>query len=639
MTIETHHYRADIDGLRALAIIPVVLYHASVPGFSGGFVGVDVFFVISGYLITSIIEREIREDRFSLAAFYERRVRRILPALFVMMAACAVAAAHLLFPFEYRSFARSLITATLFVSSVQFRREGGYFDVEAENKPLLHTWSLSVEEIFYVFFPVLSLLVWRCCRARRLSVVWAVAILSFVGCVGALYLNNESRAAFFLAHFRAWEFLTGALLALSTLPLPHRRRSIHVMSAVGVLMIASAVAGYSDATTFPGAAALLPTLGAALIILAGQHRPSLAGRILSSRPFVFTGLISYSLYLWHWPVLVFAGLWLGRRPAGWETAALVAASFGLAIVSWRLVERPFRGKSGWLSRRTLFAAAAGVGALLVAVGLHGEATKGWLSRYPDALRSVLDAEDDRDPRQKECLLRAQYIEGCIYGQGNPLPTVALWGDSHAAVYAVMLGRLAEARGESVLALTMPACPPAPGLEDQNRSLRARQACARFQDLAVARIRSAESIHTVVVAANFGAYVPPGHEDPRFSAALHEAIATLRNAGKRVVVVYPFPRFDSRTLKALVRAAADGADLNEITQPLETFLRDNRGAFALLDEVGARQGVVRIHPHARLCDDRRCFVYGNDRAYYADEDHLSLSGAAILSPLFERVFGR
>jgi len=635
MTIETHRYRADIDGLRALAIVPVVLYHAGVPGFSGGFIGVDVFFVISGYLITSIIEREIRENRFSLVGFYERRVRRILPALFVMMAACAIASVYLLFPVEYRSFARSLITATLFVSSVQFRREGGYFDVDAEQKPLLHTWSLSVEEIFYVFFPVLSILLWRCCRAHRVSLVWAVAILSFVGCAGALYLNNESRAAFFLAHFRAWEFLIGALLALSTMPALHRRRSGHVMSAVGVLMIAVAAIAYSDATTFPGMSALLPCLGAAFFILAGQHRPSLAGQILSHRPFVFTGLISYSLYLWHWPVLVFAGLWLGRKPSGWETAALIAASFALATLSWRYVERPFRGKSGWLSRQKLFALSAGLGLLMVAIGLHGEITKGWLSRYPDALRGVLESVKDRDSRQKECLSRALATKGCIYGQQSRPPTVALWGDSHAAVYAVMLGQMAQARGESILTLTLPSCPPVLGWQIEYQTW--RKSCEQFQQLAIQKILDTESIHTVVLAANYSTYAGVAKKQEGFSVALYDVVDRLLGAGKRVFVVYPFPQFDAQTLKALARAAADGKDLNEITQPLQAFLQGNQRAFDLLDKLGERPRQMRIQPHTGLCDDRRCFVYKDGRAFYYDAGHLSLTGAEAVSSLFEPIF--
>ena len=231
--IESHRYRSDIDGLRALAIAPVVLFHADIPGFGGGFIGVDVFFVISGYLITSIIEREIREGRFSLQGFYERRIRRILPALFAMLSVSALAAYLILYPAQAQSFARSLIAATLFVSSILFQREVGYLDQEAELKPLLHIWSLSVEEIFYVLYPLLLWLTWRRFGGHQAALVAGIAALSFAATLIALWIDTQSTAAFFLPHFRAWELLIGALVALAPracrragLSLPSSRSSV-----------------------------------------------------------------------------------------------------------------------------------------------------------------------------------------------------------------------------------------------------------------------------------------------------------------------------------------------------------------------------------------------------------------------------
>ena len=636
MSIETHRYRADIDGLRALAIVPVVFFHAGIPGFSGGFVGVDVFFVISGYLITSIIEREIGQGRFSLVAFYERRVRRILPTLFAMMAACVLVSPFLLYPEEYRRFARSLISATLFVSSIQFRQESGYFDADAHGKPLLHTWSLSVEEIFYVVYPMAMLLLWRWAGDRRSLVLAGAALLSFAASVWALLLDAQSSSAFYLAHFRAWELLIGALLALSAVKPPQHGRTADAMSVAGVLLIGLAVLGYSETTVFPGLAALVPCLGAALIILAGQRHPSLGGRVLSRGPIVFTGLISYSLYLWHWPILVFAGLWMGRRPSALEGASLAVASFALAALSWRYVERPFRGKSGVLSRPALFGASAGVGAALVAVGLHGEVTKGWLSRYPEALGAVLAARDDRDPRQKQCLSTKPNAGGCIYGKAGATPTMALWGDSHAAIYAVMLGRLAGEKGDALLSFTMPACPPVVGWQIATQKW--RESCARFQDLAIGTILEIETIRTVVLAANFVDHVAASREQHGLREALRDAVDRLLQAGKRVVVVYPIPVLGPETLKHLSHAAADGEDLERLGQPLDAYLRASSEAFGLLDDLGERPGLVRVRPQAGLCDDRRCAVYLKDRALYSDYGHLSLSGTELLAPLFAEALG-
>jgi peptidoglycan/LPS O-acetylase OafA/YrhL len=369
------------------------------------------------------------------------------------MAACAVGSPFFLYAEEYRRFARSLITTTLFVSSVQFRRESGYFDTEASSKPLLHTWSLSVEEIFYVVYPLASLFLWRWARDRRVRVLAMVALLSFFAYLVALYNDGHSRSAFYLAHLRAWELLVGALLALGAVRVPQRRMA-DSLSVVGVLMIGVAVIGYSGATTFPGLAAVLPCLGAALVILSGQHHPSLMGRLLSHRPIVFTGLIAYSLYLWHWPMLMFAYQWMGRRPSVLEGLGLAAASFVVAALSWRYIERPFRGKSGLFSRKSLFAVAAVVGALMVGIGIHGDVTKGWPGRYPAAYGVVLSADRDRDPRHEECISTAPDAGACTYGKQGATPMVALWGDSHAAIYAVMLGRLAGERDASLLAFTM-----------------------------------------------------------------------------------------------------------------------------------------------------------------------------------------
>jgi peptidoglycan/LPS O-acetylase OafA/YrhL len=637
VTIEAHHYRADIDGLRALAIVAVVLFHAGVPGFTGGFVGVDVFFVISGYLITSIIEREMREGRFSIVRFYERRVRRILPALFAVMAFSALAAPALLYPEEYRSFARSLITATIFASSFQFRLESGYFDVEAESKPLLHTWSLSVEEIFYLVFPITFLLLWRWGRRRRIGVLWSIALLSLAASVAALYLDEHSKAAFYLAHFRAWEFLIGSLLALSTLEGPKGHRAGDLVSVSGLLLIIAAVFAYSQETSFPGLAALLPCLGTALIILSGQRCPSLVGRLLSRRPLVFTGLISYSLYLWHWPVLVFATSWLGRRLSAWEGAGLAIGSFFLAILSWRYIERPFRGKSGVLSRGRLFALSAGVGALFVTIGLHGELTGGWTDRYPDAVRLVMAARDDRDPRQGECLSTDLDADPCRYGRAAAEPVTALWGDSHAASYAVMLGQLAERQGESILAFTMPACPPVHHWQIAYQEW--RRACARFQERTLDRILADRSIRTVLLAANFRAYVSIAHGQKGLQDALRYVVNRLLGAGKQVFLVYPYPTVEAHAFNKLIREAGRDGNLGALGQPLDRFSADNRAAFGLLDQMGEADALTRIYPHHLLCSGGWCSLYSDGRVLYQNEGHISLTGARALTPLFEPVFER
>ena len=286
-------YRADIDGLRAVAILPVVFFHAGFGFAQGGFVGVDVFFVISGYLITSLIHREMLAGKFSLARFYERRVRRLFPALFAMLSVCAAVAAWLLLPQDLRYFGGSLFATTLFSSNIFFWLEAGYFDVAAERKLLLHTWSLAVEEQFYLLFPIFLLLVLRYLPRRLVAVTGAVTVASLLA--SEWMLRSSDSAAFYLAPFRAWELGLGASLALIAPVARHDNRHAEVFAWLGLAMIAASVAVFSWQTPFPGLHALAPAVGAALVIWSGSGTSTHAGRILSARPLVFTGLISYSL--------------------------------------------------------------------------------------------------------------------------------------------------------------------------------------------------------------------------------------------------------------------------------------------------------------------------------------------------------
>jgi peptidoglycan/LPS O-acetylase OafA/YrhL len=632
--IESHRYRADIDGLRALAIVPVVLFHAGVPGFGGGYVGVDVFFVISGYLITSIIERDIRAGQFSLLSFYERRVRRILPALFATLFVCALIAAFLLHPAEAVGFARSLVAAAVFVSSFLFRRESGYFDVEAELKPLLHTWSLSVEEIFYIVFPLVLLFTWHRVRGHRVQVLVAIALLSFTASVIALHQDAASRAAFFLPHLRAWELLIGALIALTPLRLPTRRPIGALTGAFGLCLIVVPVFAYSEATTFPGIAALAPCVGAALIIVAGQQRPTAIGRLLAMRPVVFLGLISYSLYLWHWPIFVFTRQWIGRDPGPAETVMMIAGSLIVAVLSWRYIERPFRGASGILRRPALFATAGATAALLIGIGIHGQLTGGWLGRFPPELATILASAEDIDQRRNECLGIKPDAPGCLYGQVAAPPVLALWGDSHAAVFSVMLGDLAAERGASVLAMTMPSCPPARNWQIEGQAW--RDSCARFQRRAWQRITETESIHTVVLSARFNGY-PLGDSESDFTEAFLRTAAELLDAGLRVSIVYPVPQLGANVPKVLAAAVLDQQDPALLAQPIATYLKATRKAFALLDSVPDHPALVRIHPHRLLCPGADCIFYRDGRSLYAGEHHLSLTGAVFLRSLFAPLF--
>ncbi|MCH8685927.1 acyltransferase family protein [Pedomonas mirosovicensis] len=346
------HYRPEIDGLRAVAVIPVILFHAGLSLFSGGFAGVDVFFVISGYLITSIIINELEEGRFSIVRFYERRARRILPALFVVMLCCIPFAAAWMLPWQFKDFAQSLIAVTLFSSNILFWREDDYFATAAEEKPLLHTWSLAVEEQYYLLFPLLLALLWR---FGRRPVFGVIALLAGASLLLSEYGSRHwGSANFYLAHTRAWELLIGSICAFLQFRQPQRRSN--GLSALGLGLILFAIFRYDETTPFPSVYALAPTLGTALVILYGAGG-TWAGRLLATRPFVGIGLISYSAYLWHQPLLAFARIYSLKTPPIEMMLALSAASLVLAYLSWKYVETPFRNRRAF-SRGAIFRSAA-----------------------------------------------------------------------------------------------------------------------------------------------------------------------------------------------------------------------------------------------------------------------------------------
>ncbi len=318
-----------MDGLRAVAVLAVVFYHYGFWQVPGGFIGVDIFFVISGFLITCIIHREMADGHFTIRHFYERRIRRIFPALFAMLTVASIAAWFLLFPVDFEAYAKSLVATAFFSTNFEFWREVGYFDVAASLKPLLHLWSIAVEEQFYLLFPALLLLVGTSSRWKLLSVVGILLIASFAFSLWAV--SDSSSTAFYLLPSRMWELMMGGVVALA--PLSSLSRWWHeVVALAGAALIAWAIWTYDRWMPFPGLPALAPCLGSALVIYAGVGG-NMVSRVLSAKPVVFVGLISYSLYLWHWPVLVFTQIAPNRALHPWEIYACVALSFALAIFS------------------------------------------------------------------------------------------------------------------------------------------------------------------------------------------------------------------------------------------------------------------------------------------------------------------
>jgi peptidoglycan/LPS O-acetylase OafA/YrhL len=416
-------YRKDIDGLRGVAVLLVLFDHLRTR-WTGGYVGVDVFFVISGFLISSQILSEVHAGGFSIVSFYERRIRRIFPALLCMMLVVGVLAYRYQLPSELEAYARSSIAALLSVSNMLFWHQASYFDAQSAVKPLLHTWSLAVEEQFYLFFPMFLLLIRRWNAKRVEACLWIVAGCSFAA--ACFYARRDPAMAFFFAPLRAWELLIGTIVSQEYLPAIRGRVGRNAAAAAGLAMILLAGWFYTERTSFPGVTALVPCVGAALIILAGkaagEKGGSAVGRLLAWKPIAFVGLISYSLYLWHWPLLVFqrtSSLLIDRPIESKETKLVVlVASLMVATLSWLLVETPSRKGGLRPGRAVLFAVNGVVAAVMLSLGVGAVIAKGVPSRFSkEALQIAGYAtyEPSAEWREHSCFL---VTEDFVAGIGN-----------------------------------------------------------------------------------------------------------------------------------------------------------------------------------------------------------------------------
>ncbi|MDW6024612.1 acyltransferase family protein [Mesorhizobium sp. BAC0120] len=654
-------YRADIDGLRAIAVLPVVLYHAGIPGFQGGFVGVDVFFVISGYLITSLIAGEIAEADFSLLHFYERRVRRIFPALFAMMTACAIFAWMFFMPEEFRFFGRSMRATALFTSNIQFARESGYFDLGAHMKPLLHTWSLAVEEQFYIIFPLLLVALSRFGRSRTIATLLLLFAASLAASAWGVF--QWSTNAFFLSQFRAWELILGALLAFQIVPAPSRPLTRQVLAAFGVGLIATAVLVFNKSTPFPGLAALLPCLGAALVIHANAQ-DGLVGRALQTPALVFIGLISYSLYLWHWPLIVFSPYFTGHQLSVAQGSAIVVGSLILAAISWRFIEKPFRNHAGRVGRRPLFASAAVAMAAAAWFGNYVVAAGGMPVRLPAAVQTVyaatydvspfympgcfIDNDDNRGPALAD--IRSGKLCG-LGREGATDPAFLVWGDSHAATMAPAIDAAAAEAGVFGRIAAHASCPPLPDVElpDRGETERCREFNGTVRDLIVSR-----HIPLVFLVAYWPKYVHDSELpeegvffdasiEPRLadkSAAIVEALdrllADLKRHGTKVALVMDVPEMGRYVPEAVARAMLTGAS-TDVAPPWDYIAKRQALARDLLTKLAAKYGASIVDPVPAFCSTRHCNATRDGMPLYKDADHLTAAAARSLAYLYKPVF--
>ncbi|MBY0558346.1 MAG: acyltransferase [Hyphomicrobium sp.] len=614
-------YRRDLDGLRGIAVAAVVAYHLGFPFTSGGFVGVDVFFVLSGFLITSIIASELEAGTFSIAGFYDRRIRRIVPALVFVCAATTILALAFLLPEELKQFASSLVATALSVSNVWCLLHSGYFDQAAETQPLFHTWSLGVEEQFYIIFPLLLMAAFKRWRGRIRTVIWLLFAGSLL--LSVVRLADHPQSTFFLLPTRAWELLAGSIVALGFIPKPTSRLLRDAAAALGLLAIAIAVVGYTSKTPFPGLAALLPCIGAAVVIWAGQGENTPA-RLLRARPLVALGLISYSLYLWHWPLIVFANLLNVEALTELQKFAVVGTSILLSALTWRFIEQPFRrrGAGGITRPAILWSGSIGLGSL-VAVALILISLQGIPTRFSQQVLDLAAAESDSSPWRTKChagvLAKGNYDDTCIFGEDVP-PKTIVYADSHGVEFSVVLGSLAKSRNESVRQVTASGCPPVADLLPNG------EACARYNRDMIAKLVTIPPA-TIIIAANSHAWTNESPE--QYWKGLRNSLGALSGAGHRLILLGPIPHLPNHmpapaTVARWTSRGNDPADFR--FSPDERFSVLDANLRRIASEVNATY--VPVAP--ALCSDGRCSAYLEEAVLYFDDNHLSVRGANVLA---------
>ncbi len=638
-----HVYRPDLDGLRAVAVVPVLLNHLAFPGLPGGFVGVDVFFVLSGFFITSQLLEDLKAGRFRLATFYERRARRILPALFVVLAAVTFASVFVLLPADLAAYSRSLMATLLFASNIYFLRNAGYFDADSELNPLLHTWSLSVEEQFYIFFPIALWLAFLVARRHLALLLIAALVVSFALAVWAS--GAQPSAGFYLPPTRAWELLIGSVLATGVMPMLGTRWIRDLLGLLGLLAIGLSVVLLNEDMPFPGWLALAPCLGAGVIIWTSLSGGGVASRLLATGLIVYIGKISYSLYLWHWPLVVFFRYSTGRTPSLLEAAILFAASVGLAAASLRSVEQPFRGQNGLFSRLKLVGVLTAAGAALgaVAVGLH--LSGGIPNRFPT------DGQPYPEPLviPVSCFnLSADQVragETCALGNtAADRVTFAVWGDSHASRWAVPLSSLSAATGQRGLYLTRGACAPVRDIDWPERGCRAFNEAAfneiietgaslvylsgKWADYAEGQTYPAAGARHFYIRDAVSSEQSVANNRAVFRRNLLATIESLTYRGIRVVLIGPAPEIGWDVPRNLARRNAFDAVLPALPRR-DDFLVRQATVLSVLQEAAAMPNVQVLRPDAVLCADI-CAVEKDAKVLYFDDNHLSSHGVSLLT---------
>lgn len=642
-------YIPFIDGLRALAVLSVIFFHFDVIGISGGYVGVDIFFVISGFLITGILAKSIEDKKFSLAHFYERRARRILPPLFITFGATALGTWFMFMPHDFVGYARSLMGVSGFASNFIFARWAGYFSDAAMTKPLLHTWSLAVEEQFYLLFPPLLYGLYRLFKKRGVVLfLYAILLLSFA--LNVFLINASPDKTFYLLHTRAWELLMGSVVFLHWQYIPLSKKQAQGLSILGAFFLAASILLYTPDTVFPGWAAVLPCLGTAFIIWANIQHKTPIKKIFSSKPAVAIGLISYGLYLYHWPVLVFTRYYTDAPMSLLTTCTALIFVFGLAVLSYRLVETPIRQKNLFKNSKSLFIFSGFFLVLFFVFGWTGKKTEGFPARFDQTVLNYTFGKKDY-PAPQNCRTHERNdhtLQYCPLGKESvEKPDFLLWGDSHASALIPAADLQAKRHRKTGWAIAYSGCPPLLGVERTDGLV--DFSCKAINDH-VAHLIHEKNISHVLMAARWEMYLLPwekgGMESTRRAEISFEEESGMGAFEKSL-------SFTLKTLPAAVTIIKQvPPQLYDVPTTLEKaafFQKENDIPLRFGAEIEMRMKTMNeifdthsapstINPVPFFCrDNLPCKIEGAGKPLYTDTSHLSTHGAVWAAEMLDPFF--
>ncbi|QQZ37606.1 acyltransferase family protein [Pseudomonas sp. SK2] len=649
-------FRVDINGLRAWAVVAVILYHFGVPGFTGGFVGVDVFFVISGFLMTSIIVAGLEYRKFSLMNFYLARAKRILPALMALCVTLLLMGWFVLAQGEYKTLAHHVISALTFSSNSTFWKESGYFDVSSYDKWLLHTWSLSVEWQFYLVLPMALMAAWKF-KPSHLSAFVVLSVVAMVSLLASISLSSTyPSASFYLLPMRAWEMLLGGLVFLISLRLPASGTAAKCIALLGFTLIAYSIAFISPSDVWPGWHALIPVLGTSCVIAASvQDSP-----LTNLRALQWLGDRSYSLYLWHWPIaaaLVYLEL---RQDIGATTAGLLITLI-LGHISYSAIELKSKSILTANSTRTAYLTIVAAMALILVPSQLIKTDDGVPSR-PVAINSSRIFHDSslRNPRLRECFVNASknkvITSQCSYG-GNELGAIVI-GDSHAASIVRAVERSLPSKSLNVLDWELHSCATILGLKLITDP---KNTCSEFLELAVEKQKSLPADVPIIIVNRWSTYLfgpnepdrqaevstPTFYIDKPYPPKAPELLAKMREGiistacefakTRPVYLVRPFPELKISVPKTMARRAFIPGSNKRVFISMEEYMQRNEFVWEAQDAASKKCGVRILNPLPYLCSDGKCYGDHNGTPIYVDDDHLNEHGGDALIPMFSEAF--